>query len=467
MSEDHVTIPGRAWLTLAVTSIAAFMIAIETSIISLALPQLRAGFPDASESKLSWIVNAYTIGVASLLLVSGWLADRYGRKRLFFWGIFIFLVASCAAGLAPSANFLIGARIAQAIGGAMQYPAGLALLLAAFPPSKIQTAIGTWGAMGGLAAALGPTLGALLVDAFDWQAVFFINVPVAGLVIIFGPRWVTESVSDSIPTKVDLISVPLASLGVGTAIFAITQGNKWGWSSFRLISAFVLAALLVTAFIIRSQRHPAPLFDLRLFKLRTFSIGMIGTLFFIVAFFAWLISLPTFIQGTWEWSVLKTGFAIAPGPLLTAFVSPPAGRLAERIGNGPLLTIGGLFGAAGLTCHLLFTKIEPDYIKGILIPSLLIGFCAGFGFAQLIGAAMRDVPRDQFGMAGAGRTTIFQLSLALGVALAFTIIGRPDSPGAALDGLRATWIMGIGCYLLQTLLFAFFGSSEKPKSFSS
>ena len=226
MDEANDIIPRSAWLTLAVTSIAAFMIAIETSIISLALPQLRDGFPEASESKLSWIINAYTIGVASLLLVSGWLADRYGRKKLFFWGLFIFLVASCAAGLAPSANFLIGARILQAIGGAMQYPAGLALLLAAFPPSKIQTAIGTWGAMGGLAAALGPSLGALLVDAFGWQAVFFINVPVAGLVIIFGPRWVPESVSDSIPSKVDLISVPLASLGVGMAILAITQGDK-------------------------------------------------------------------------------------------------------------------------------------------------------------------------------------------------------------------------------------------------
>ncbi|MEE3073749.1 MAG: MFS transporter, partial [Actinomycetota bacterium] len=330
MEEANDIIPRSSWLTLAVTSIAAFMIAIETSIISLALPQLREGFPDASESKLSWIVNAYTIGVASLLLVSGWLADRYGRKKMFFWGLFVFLVASCGAGLAPSANFLIAVRILQAIGGAMQYPAGLALLLAAFPPSKLQTAIGTWGAMGGLAAALGPSLGALLVDAFGWQAVFFINVPVAGIVIIFGPRWVLESVSDSIPDKVDLISVPLASLGVGIAILAITQGDKWGWSSLNLILSFAIALLLVTAFVIRSNRHKAPLFDLDLFKLKTFSVGMIGTVFFMVAFFSWLISLPSFIQSVWGWSVLKTGFAIAPAPLLTAFVSPPAGRLAER-----------------------------------------------------------------------------------------------------------------------------------------
>ena len=122
----------------------------------------------------------------------------------------------------------------------------------------------------GLAAALGPSLGALLVDAFGWQAVFFINVPVAGIVIILGPRWVPESVSDSIPDKVDLISVPLASLGVGIAILAITQGDKWGWSSLNLILSFAIALLLVTAFVIRSNRHKAPLFDLDLFKLKTF-----------------------------------------------------------------------------------------------------------------------------------------------------------------------------------------------------
>ena len=462
MDSETTYVPRRAWLTLAVASVASFMIAIETSIISLALPQLRAGFPDASETKLSWVVNAYTIGVASLLLVSGWLADRFGRKKLFFGGLFVFLVASFAAALSPSANFLITVRVLQAIGGAMQYPAGLALLLAAFPPARIQTAIGIWGATGGLAAALGPTVGALLVDAFDWQAVFFINVPVAALVLIFGPRWVEESTSAAVSKRVDLLGVPLASIGVGTAIFAITQGKNWGWGSPDLLVTFAIAAVLVLAFVIRSRQHPEPLFDLGLFKIRSFRIGSIGTVFFIVAFFSWLISLPTFLQGAWEWSVLETGFAIAPGPMLCAIISPPAGRIAERVGNGPLLTIGGLCGLGGLLCHLLWTGVDPDFFKGVLLPGLLIGIAAGLGFAQIIGLTMKDVPRDQFAMGGAGRTTIFQLSLALGVALAFTIIGNPSRPPRqVLDGLHITWFMGMGCYIVQTILFAFFSFSDK------
>ena len=465
MDSETTFVPRQAWLTLAIASVASFMIAIETSIISLALPQLRAGFPGASETKLSWVVNAYTIGVASLLLVSGWLADRYGRKKLFFGGLFIFFLASFVAALSPSADFLITVRVFQAIGGAMQYPAGLALLLAAFPPARIQTAIGIWGATGGLAAALGPTVGALLVDAFDWQAVFFINVPVAAVVLVFGPRWVEESTSSAAAERVDLLGVPLASLGVGTAIFAITQGENWGWGSLNLLITFLIAVVLVLAFIVRSRKHPEPLFDLGLFKIRSFRIGSIGTVFFIVAFFSWLISLPTFLQGAWEWSVLETGFAIAPGPMLCAIISPPAGRIAERVGNGPLLTLGGLCGVAGLLCHLLWTGIEPDFLKGVLIPGLLIGIAAGLGFAQIIGTTMKDVPRDQFAMGGAGRTTIFQLSLALGVALAFTIIGNPNRPSnEVLDGLQITWIMGICCYLVQTVLFASFSITEKANA---
>jgi len=461
--DDLAKVPRKSWLTLVVTSIAAFMIALEITIISLALPNLRQGFPEASETKLSWIVNAYTIGVASLLLVSGWLADRFGRKKMFFGGLFIFCIASFAASLSTSSDFLIVARVFQAIGGSMQFPAGLALLLAAFPPSRLQTAIGVWGAMGGLAAALGPTVGGLLVNAFDWQAVFWINVPVAAVVLLVGPRWVTESTSSTIQQKVDLISVPLASIGVGIAIFAITQGNNWGWSSIGTLMSFALAGLLVCAFLIRSRRHPSPLFDLELFKIRSFTIGNCGSVFFLIAFFSWLISLPTFIQAAWGWSVLKTGFAIAPGPFLTACVSPLGGRIADRIGNGPLLTLGGFLGASGLFCHLIFTGVEADYLKGILLPGLLIGVAAGLGFAQLIGVTMKDVPRDQFGMGGAGRTTIFQLSLALGIALAFTIIGNPDRiPSDVLSGLKATWLMGIGCYLAQVAIFGFYTRAEKP-----
>ena len=260
------TIGRRAWITLAITSAASFMVSLEITIISLALPDIRAAFPEASESALSWIITGYNIGVASLLLISGWLADRFGRKRVFLFGLAVFALGSLMAGAANSAELVIASRIVQSIGGAAQFPAGLALLLPAFPLAKRQLAIGTWGAMGGLAAAVGPSVGALLVDGFGWRVVFLVNVPVAVLALIVGARELDESVAEGVPSSVDLISVPLASIGVGAVILGIVQGEDWGWSSSQTVASFVVGAALIVVFVLRSRRHPAPLFDLELFQ---------------------------------------------------------------------------------------------------------------------------------------------------------------------------------------------------------
>ena len=225
------SIAPRAWLTLLVTSLAVFMVSIELTIIALALPDIRGAFPGASAATLSWVITAYNIGVASLLLVSGWLADRHGWKRFFLAGIGLFGLASLLAGLAPSAPILIGARALQSVGGALQYPAGLALLLSAFPPARHSTALGFYAGVGGLAAAIGPSLGAVLVDGFGWRAVFLVNVPVAVFGVVTGRRWLTGSVAAESPERVDLVSVPLASLGVAAAILALVKGRESGVGS--------------------------------------------------------------------------------------------------------------------------------------------------------------------------------------------------------------------------------------------
>lgn len=448
------TIGRRAWITLAITSAASFMVSLEITIISLALPEIRAAFPDASESSLSWIITGYNIGVASLLLISGWLADRLGRKRVFLFGLAVFAIGSLLAGAANSAELLIAARVVQSVGGAAQFPAGLALLLPAFPPAKRQMAIGTWGAMGGLAAAVGPSIGALLVDGFGWRVVFLVNVPVALVALVVGGRDLDESVAEGVPTSVDLISVPLASIGVGAVILGIVQGGDWGWWSSATITAFVVGAVLIAVFVVRSRTHPAPLFDLGLFRLRTYAVANAGQVFFVAAFFAWLVLLPTYIQSTWGWSVLRTGFAIAPSPLLSFVISPLAGRWADRNGNGPVLAVGGVAGAIGMALHLWLTDTTPDYLLELLLPGIFIGIAAGCSFAMLVGGALRDVPPNRFGMAGAGRTTVFQLSIALGIAIAVSIVGRPTGPEAALDAMQRSWTFALVCFAVQAVVFA-------------
>ena len=450
--QPQAAIPRRAWQTLAVTSAVGFMVSLEITVIALALPDIREAFPGAAESTLSWIITAYNIGVASLLLVAGWAADRFGRKRLFLAGLAVFAIGSLGAGLAPTPATLIGARVVQSIGGAFQFPAGLALLLPAFPFERRQMAIGVWGAMGGLAAALGPPLGGFLVGAFGWPAVFLVNVPVAIAAIVAGWSWLEESRNPDIPDRVDLVSIPAASLGVGFLILAIVQMEAWGPSSGRTAGAVAAGLALVGLFGRRSRRHPAPLFDLDLFRLRSYWLGCLGTVAFVVGFFAAFIPFPSLLQETWGWSTIETGLALVPGPLLAALISPPVGRLADRVGNGPILAVGGLSGVVAMALYLAMIDARPSLVAAI-VPGLFLGVAAGCSFAMSVGATMRDVPPPRFGMAGAGRTTVFQLSVALAIAVAVAIVGDPPNDAARLSGLRVTWVVCLAAFATQAAAF--------------
>lgn len=450
-----VVVDRKAWLTLAVASIAGFMVSLEITVISLAFRKIAAAFPETSTGTLSWIFTTYNIGVASLLLISGWLSDTRGRKRCFLGGLFIFACGSLMSGLAQSAAMLIVGRAIQSVGGSLLFPAGLALVLTAFPPEKRQAAVGIWGIAGGLAAAIGPTFGAMLVDAWGWRAVFLINVPVAIAGIPFGIRNLTESRAEGVPREVDLIGIPLGSFSVGVLVLAIVQGDEWGYTSGRTIVALVVSVVLALAFARRATRHPTPLFDLGLYKIRSYLVGTIGGVIFAIAFFGWLVQLPNFLQVQWDYSVLKAGFALAPGPAFTTLLTPVLGRFADRIGHRRLTTICSIAGAAGLAWAAVFATVTPNYVVAILPQTLLMGVAAATGFALMVGASMRDVPPQRFGMAGAGRTTAFQLGVALAIALCVAIVGRTTPGQAALDAHRVNWIVGsIGLAALGTL-FAF------------
>jgi len=461
---DLPPVGRRGWQTVVLASVVVFMVSVEITIISLAFPEIRARFPDASESTLSWIITGYSIGVASLLLIGGWLAERYGLRRAFMAGIALFGFGSLLSGLAQSPEWLIAARVVQSSGGALQYPAGLALVLVAVPRARHQLALGIWGATGALAAAAGPTLGALLVEGFGWRAVFLINVPVVVVALMVSQRLLVDGPPTSRKEGADLVSVPLASLGVGAMILGIVQGQSWGWTSVSTLGVFTLSVLLVAAFVLRSHRHPAPLFDLGLFKLRTFTVANIAAVFFSIGFFSWLVTLPTLIQGLWGWSVLKTGFAIAPGPFLSFLIAPQAGRLADRIGNRPLLVVSGASGAIGLLLFSWQIGAEPEYWTAMFLPSMFIGIAAGTGFSQLAGGAMRDVAPNQYAMAGAGRSTIFQLGVAMAIAIGLAVVGRPATPAATLDAYDDVWLVGAVCYAAMACSVALFYPGRKPIS---
>ena len=453
-TQQATEVTSHSWWTLGITAVAGFMVSLEITVISLAFDEIQASFDGTPRSTLTWVFTAYNIGVAALLLLAGWAADRFGRKKIFLAGVAVFMLGSLASGLSVDAPTLIASRVLQSVGGAMQFPAGLALLLPAFPVERRGMAVGVWGATGALAAALGPSIGAALVAGFGWRSVFLVNIPVAAVAIALGSKKLTESTGHDLPDRVDVVGVPMASFGVGFLVFAIAQSETWGLD-WRIALAVVGSITLLALFVRRSRTHPTPLFDLSLLQIPSFSISLAGTLFFSAAFFGWFVVLPSFIQNWWEYGLLLTGLALVPGPALAAVVSPIVGRLADKHGVAIMLTVGGISGALGMIAHLVFTDLTPNFVLGMLLPGLFVGIAAGCSFAMLVAASMRDIPPRRFGMGGAGRTTAFQLAIALGIAVAAAVIGDPDTAEQALSRYRINWSLSLVFFVAQALIFGF------------
>src|SRR5918994_304107 len=308
---------GIPWPVFAVTVAAAFMVALDLSIVNVAFPSMRRSFPEVSTAALSWVLAAYSV----------------------VFGLLIFSAGSLLCGIAPSAWLLIVGRVVQAIGAALLMPASLALLLSATAPAARPQAVAMWGGVSALAVATGPSLGSVLIDAGGWRWAFFVNLPVALVAGIAARRIVPESiVGGRVP---DLVGVALLSAAVAALALAITQGGDWGWSSYRVVGSFVAAAVLAPIAIRRSTRHEAPAIDLDVFRSRTVVLANAATFLYSVGFFGMLLANVLFLTSVWEYSTLEAGPAIPPGPLLVPALSGPSGRLAARLGDGPVLVAGG------------------------------------------------------------------------------------------------------------------------------
>lgn len=449
---EAVDVDRRAWLTLAIGSVAAFLVALDTTIVALALPKIADEF-DASQVAVLWIVTAYTIAVASLLLLGGRLADQFGRKRVFLVGIVLFALSSAAAGLAPGIELLIVARVFQAAGGALLTPASLALVLPAFPIERRSTAVSATAAAGGLAAAVGPTVGAVIIEFAGWRWAFLINVPVVAVAFVAAGRVFVESRDPEATSSFDRIGIPIANIGVALLILGIVQGESWGWRDARVVAAFGAAAVLLAVFVFRSLRHPEPLLDFDLFKIRSFSVGVLATMFFGVGFFSYAVLLPTFLVRGWGYSTLAAGLAIAPGSLLAAVVSPVAGRLSDQFGHRWVSFFGIPVGAVGLLWLIATVDADANYLGALLPATMLVGIGAGVGFSSAISGTMSQVPPNRFAQASAGHSTVFQTSLAIGVAIAVALLSA-STGNDLVNGFRHTWWLSLGGFVATALTFA-------------
>ena len=430
---------AQRWQVLLVTAVAVFMSFLDVTIVNIAFPDIRSSFPGSSLSHLSWILNAYSIVFAAALVPAGRLADRFGRRRFFFLGVFVFLAASAVCGAAGSVDVLVGARALQALGGAMLVPASLGLLLPEFPLERRATATALWGATGAVAAAAGPSLGGLLVDWQGWRAVFFVNLLIGIPALLPARRLLRES-REPQTLFPDTLGALLLAVGVGALALAIVQGPEWHWSSARIVGAFAASAALLIAFFLRSTRHRAPVIELSLFRVRSFTVANAGSFVFATGFYALLLCNVLFLTGVWHYSILRAGVALTPGPLMAALAAPIGGRLSDRFGQRVVAVPGSLLFGTGALLFALETGLHHSYAADFLPANMLGGAGIGLTFAGFGSAAVAELPRNRYATGGAINNCIRQIGAVLGISTLVVLLGTP-TPANALHVFHRAWAL--------------------------
>lgn len=422
----------RRWQVLAVVSVAVFMASLDLFIVNIAFPDIAADLGAGDVAGVSWVLNAYAIVFAALLVPAGRLADRVGRRRAFLGGTLAFLAGSALCGAAPSVETLVAARVVQAAGAAFLVPTSLALLLPEFPPAQRPAAIGIWAAVGGLAAAAGPPLGGLLVEA-DWRLVFLVNVPVGLGALAFAARLLRES-RDETATPADALGTVLLTAGVALVALGLVQAPEWGWGDARTLSALAAAALLVGAFRHRCYTHPSPVVDPAMLRVRSFAMANLAALLFMAAFAAMLLNNVLFLTTVWGSSVLEAGLQIAPGPLMAAVFAALAGRWAGRFGQAALATAGLVLFAAGSALWLATAGTQPAWATEMLPGMLVTGVGVGLVLPSLAGATAASLPPQRFATGSAVLMMSRQLGSVLGVAILVAVLGDDAGLGAFQGG---------------------------------
>lgn len=441
----------RRWKVLTLVSLGVFMVSLDLFIVNVAFPKIEANFHGSSISSVSWVLNAYAIVLAALMVSAGRLADRHGRRRAFLVGLLVFVVGSALCGAAPSVDSLVGARIIQAVGAALLLPTSLALLLPEFEPAERPAAIGVWAAIGGLAAAAGPPIGGLLVQV-SWRLVFLVNVPVGLIAIVYGLRLLRES-RDEQQERPDMLGSALIVLAIGVLALGLVKAPAWGWGSARTITAFTVATLGLVAFWGRCLTHRSPVIDPAMLRVRSFSAANVASLLFSAGFAAFLLGNVLFMTTVWHRSVLIAGLSLAPGPAMAATFAATSGRYINRFGQRALAALGiALFGMGCLWWRLRVSEV-PDYL-GEMLPGLLItGVGVGLVLPSLASAASSSLPPARFATGSAVFTMTRQVGFVLGVSILVAVLGTPSrvDPVAAFDRGWAFMIVASALGLLAAL----------------
>jgi len=425
-----------------------FIVGLDITIVNVALPTIQRSF-HAPVSDLQWTIDAYTLVIASLLILSGSLADRFGRRKVFQIGLSVFSLGSLLCSVAPGLGWLIAFRGLQAVGGSMLNPVALSIVVNTFTERKERArAMGVWSSVAGISLALGPILGGVLVSGIGWQSIFWINVPIGVAAIVLTQRFVPESTA-SRSRSFDLVGQILIAVSFGTLTYAIIEGPKYGWHSTLILGLFTVSVLSLAVLIIVERRHAEPLIDVRFFRSVPFSGAMMIAFAALVAMSGFLFVNTLYLQDVRHFSALKAGLLTAPFAVMFFISARVSGRLLAKRGPRIPLAFAGLPIAAGAL--LLVWSTSHSSILYLVACYLIFGMGCGLVNAPIGNTAMSGMPLEQSGVAGAIATTSRQVGTSVGVAVTGSIVAF--SVGAHfINSSHVAWLIIAGCGVAVSVL---------------
>ena len=437
------------WPAFWIACSATFLVAIDSTMLFAAFDALRKSFAGTSAAELSWVLNAYTVVYAAMLIPAGGLADAHGRRHIFRLGLTLFLAASVACGAAPSVDWLIVARVVQALGAALLTPASMSIVLAAFPTEKRAVAVSMWGAVGGLAAAVGPSLGSWVTASAGWPWAFYINLPVGIWALWRSASRIEEAVKPEQSRSVDFVGLVLLMLAVGAIALAIVESGESRWTSSQIVLVAGAGLVACACFVLWAKLKTNALIDLSLFQHRTYRYVNAATLVFGTAFSMMFLGFFFFMMGVWHYSLPQAGLAVTPGPLLVMPTAIVTGRLASRLGHRRFLVGGSLLYALSSLWFIWVPGNEPNYVTHWLPGLLMSGISVGLILPSLSAAAVNRLPAEHYAVGSAVNQATRQIGSVLGVSITVALLGHATLQRIDFDAL---YILHIALALLTGLL---------------
>lgn len=445
--ETHQNLPGYStrWIGLLFIGISLLVISLDNTILNVALPSISNDL-GASASDLQWIVDAYVLVFAALLLTMGSIGDKVGRKRALQFGLVMFGIGSLCAALSTSTEMLIAARAFLGIGGATIMPATLSIISATFPREERSQAIAVWAAIFGLGVGVGPVVGGLLLEQFEWNAVFFVNLPVVAIALLGGAFFLADSKDEHAP-RPDVIGVLLSVPGLFALIYGIIEAGMTGWTDARVLAAFGISAVLLTLFTWWENRAPNAMLPLHFFKNMSFTGANIAMTFIMFSMFGSIFFLSQYLQTIQGYSALDAGLRMVPMAVALAGVSVLSARITRRLGTKRTVALGIAVAASGLVFMSQMYDVDTPY-STVVVGQIILAAGMGFAMSPATDSIMGSVPVSKAGVGSAMNDTTRQLGGALGVAVLGTIMnGRylegVESLKTALPQLRSDMFEGI------------------------